>query len=164
VRGWNEALRSGRDSLQEWRTNMRTLIREGHLFATAAAKGGWAQLTQADYGRAGAMIKKEYAFLDRLALRLSQGSQPLDGNFQQYSIMYANAPRETYHQTERDRRTEAGYRYERNVRHSSDSCGGCVGASARGWVLIGTNPPIGARDCRRNCLCWFEYSVRLPAP
>jgi hypothetical protein len=150
-------LRNGLISLETWRADMRAMIKSVHLISGAAAKGGWAQLTQADYGRIGQIVRGEYGFLEQFAQKISSGARPLDGNFKQYAQMYAQAGRDTYHQVLRATMSENGMRYEENVRHALESCGGCLAESARGRVRIGKLVPIGRRQCLRNCKCTLAF-------
>jgi hypothetical protein len=152
------SLRNGDLSLEAWRASMRDMIKSVHLYDAAAAKGGWGQLTADDYGRIGAIVKKEYQFLERLANGISTGKIPLDGRVVQRAQMYAEAGRDTYHQVERATMVKAGFRVERNILHSADHCGDCVGETARGYVPIGRLIPIGRRQCLRRCRCSLAYA------
>lgn len=153
----SNALRSGSISLEKWRAEMRDIIKNVHLYSASAASGGWAQLSQADYGRIGQIIRGEYGFLEKFAQGIARGTVPLDGNFLQRALQYAEAGRDSYHQTERASARRAGKREERNILHPADHCGGCLGESARGWVKIGQLIPIGRRICRRKCRCSLRF-------
>lgn len=150
-------LRNGDISLEAWRASMRDVIKNVHLMDAAAAKGGWAQLTADDFGRVGAIVKKEYMFLENFSRGIASGRIPLDGRVVVRAQMYAQAGRDTYHQVQRATMTKAGFRFERNVLHAADHCGGCLGETARGIVKIGQLIPIGRRDCLRNCRCTLDF-------
>lgn len=156
------ALRNGNVSLEAWRLSMRDMIKNVHLYDAAAAKGGWAQLKQSDYGRVGQIVRSEYAYLESLARGISSGTIALDGSFVQRANMYAQAGRETFHQVQRASMEEAGFQFERNILHAAEHCGGCLGETARGWVRIGTLIPIGQRTCLRNDRCGIEFSKQQP--
>lgn len=157
------ALRNGDISLESWRLQMRTMIKNVHLYNAAAAKGGWAQLTQADYGRVGQIVRSEYGFLEQLARGISNETIPLDGSFVARAQMYAQAGRETYHQTQRASMKSAGFRFELNVLHAAEHCGLCLSETARGWVPIGELIPIGQRTCLRNDRCSLSFAIQRPA-
>ena len=62
-----------------------------------------------------------------------------------------------------------GFTEERRVHakplSEHDACGTCQEASARGWVPIGTLPPIGDSECLGiHCDCWFQYRGPKAAP
>lgn len=150
-------LRNGDISLEAWRASMRDIIKSTHLYSAAAAKGGWAQLTAADYGRVGQIIRGEYQFLENFAAGIANGSIPLDGRVVARAQMYAEAGRDTYHQVERAGMQSTGRTMERNILHPADHCGQCLGETARGWVPIGVLIPIGRRTCLRRCRCSLDY-------
>lgn len=157
ARSLTAQLRDGTITLEQWRLDMRQLIKTVHLFDAAAAKGGWAQLTQADYGRVGQIVRSEYHYLEQRALAIASGKTPLDGRLQMYAQMYAQAGRQTYHAVERTVMLDAGFTQERNVLHPAEHCQGCLRETARGWVPIGALVPITQRDCLRNDQCSLEY-------
>ena len=63
----------------------------------------------------------------------------------------------------RRRETDAGMTEERRVTSDAENCDACLEAADRGWVPIGTLPPIGSLTCLANCLCHFEYRDALTA-
>lgn len=155
-----QAFRMGRITLMQWRQEMRDMIKNIHLFSAALAKGGWAQLTQADYGRVGNVVRGEYGFLERFAVGLSNGSIATDGRFVDRANMYAEAGRDTYHQIQRASMRDAGWRYESNKLNPAEHCEGtnsCVEQTDRGRVRIGQLIPIGRRRCLRKCKCELEF-------
>jgi hypothetical protein len=154
----SQELRNGTISLTTWRSEMRAMIKNVHLYDAAIAKGGFAQMTPADYGRVGQIVREQYGFLERFAGQLARGEQALDGRFTERAKMYAEAGRKTYHQTERAVMRAAGFTREWNILHPADHCAGCLAATAMGKVPIGTLPAIGARDCRTRCRCTLGFS------
>ena len=52
ARALARALRNREVSLADWELGMRRLIKNTHLNAVALERGGWANMTPADYGRA----------------------------------------------------------------------------------------------------------------
>jgi hypothetical protein len=145
-----EQLRNREITIAGWQAQMRELIANVHLNAALLAKGGKAQMTQADYGRAGSLIKFEYQQLEKFAIQIEQGL-PLDGHFLQRAGQYAHAARHSYHVIDRREQEGRGKDEERNVLHAGDSCDGCLSADASGWQPLGTLPLPGDRDCKRNC-------------
>ncbi len=157
------ALQNGAISVDVWRERMAGHIKETHLYAAAVPRGGWAQLTSADFGRVGRRIRFQYERLNKFALELAAGKKT-DGSFRMRARMYAGASMTAYEDAERvEMRDVQGMTQERNVRTAGDSCEGCVGQSARGWVPIGALIPIGQRDCLTNCRCRKRYRRRPTA-
>lgn len=149
--------RDGAINVLEWREAMAAQIKTVHLAAAAAAKGGWAEMSQADYGRVGQQLRKQYEYLDRFAWQVASGEQKPDGTMLRRAAMYGQAGRQTFHETERREQATRGFDEERRVRHAKDSCDDCIEYAALGWQPTGTLPPIGESQCRTYCLCTFEY-------
>ena len=157
IRRLSQALQSGNISLADWQTAMMQEIKQGHLAAIAAAKGGFAELTQADYGRAGQAIRTQYEYLRNFANQVGDGRQPLDGYFLRRADMYADSSRGLYHRAERIERAKRGMTEERRIATARESCPDCIEYEARGWQPIGSLPNIGDSQCLTNCKCYFEY-------
>lgn len=154
----SEALRAGSIGLAEWQTTMMREVKLAHVASAAAANGGWAQMSQSDWGYAGSLIKEQYKFLDNFATQIANGEQPLDGRFVRRADMYAKAGRATYEKARgRYQKNDNGMTEERRVLHAQESCNDCIKYADKGWVEIGTLPPIGASQCRVYCQCTFEY-------
>lgn len=157
VRALSGQLRDRRITLAEWETRMMAEVKAAHLYSAAAAKGGWAQMTQADYGRVGAAVRDQYGYLRRFGRQIASGEQPLDGVFLARAEMYGQAGRKTHHEFERREMELRGMNEERNVLGVADHCDQCVGETQRGWVPIGTLKPVGARTCVTRCKCTIQY-------
>ena len=159
-----DALRTRQINAAEWERRMRLATKDALLQGTAAARGGWAQLSPADYGRVGAEARRQYAYLRRFRRQLEAGEVALDGRFAARMGLYLQAGRPLFEAVrEREQRARGMSEY-RNVRHAADSCGGCVAATAAGWVPAGSLPPVGARDCGARCRCTFDYRAGAPDP
>jgi hypothetical protein len=152
-----EQLRQGSIALPDWQLQMAREVKSVHLASAALAKGGWAQMAPADYGRAGQLIRRQYAFLRNFAQQVANGEQRLDGTLARRAGMYVAAGRGTFHQVERREMEQRGMTEERNLRHAGDSCQGCLTETARGWVGIGELVPVGSRTCRTACRCSVEF-------
>ena len=150
-------LRNREISLAEWQTAMRSEIKSMHLSTSMAAHGGRAQMTPADWGRAGQEIRAQYEYLDRFAAEIASGRVGLDGRLNVRAQMYAEAARGTYEQEGRRMAAQASLTQERRILHAAESCTDCIEYAGRGWQPIGTLPRIGQSQCRVNCRCTFEY-------
>lgn len=163
--GISESLRTGAIGLDDWYAEMRRAVKQVHLYSAAAAKGGWAQLTQADFGRVGSLVREQYRFLNRFAQQIvgtgdatgDAGGLPLDGRFLRRVSLYAEAGRATYHKTERAEMEVRQMDEERSVLNPADHCDECIQEAEKDWVPIGTLIPIGERTCQTGCRCTIEY-------
>jgi hypothetical protein len=142
--------------LVTWQVRMAREVKNVQLYSTAAAKGGWAQLSLADLGRVGQSVRVQLEYLNDFAREIRSGKQALSGILGR-TRLYAQSGRPTYHRTERAEMQVRGYDQERSVRYAGDSCAGCVREAAREWVPIGTLVPVGFRDCKSNDRCSVQY-------
>lgn len=137
---------------------MRRVVKQTHLYGASAAKGGWAQMAPADYGRAGREIRDQYAYLRNFAREIASGKQAMDGTLGWRAQLYAQSGRSTYHAIEQVEMRAAGMKEERNrMTPGAKHCDGCRSESSRGWVPIGTLVRVGHRKCNHNDKCWLEY-------
>jgi hypothetical protein len=157
VRRMTDDVRAGRLSKEAWALEMRQAVRDVHLFSSAAANGGFANMGQDAYRQVEAAIAEQTAFLDAFTQDVLSGEQPLDGRFTQRATMYVEAGRTTYERAHRDIEQGRGMTEERNVLHdAAEHCGECPELSEREWVPIGTLPLPGQRECVTGCLCLIE--------
>jgi hypothetical protein len=143
--------------LVTWQIRMAREIKNVQLYSAAAAKGGWAQFSNADLGRVGQSVRAQLEYLNNFAREVRTGVQPLDGRFVARVKLYAQSGRGIFHRTERLEMEVRGYDEEQSIRYAGDSCAGCVQEAARGWVRIGTLIPVGQRTCRGNDRCSIRY-------
>ncbi len=152
----SEELRSRKITLDEWQQVMLYEIKITQLMSEALLRGGWDQMTQADYDSVGERVKEQYTYLDGFTQDLANGLTT-DGSFMSRARMYASAARVGFESGMAEQLLGVGYTEERNVLHPAEHCTDCVEATDRQWVPIGTNPPIGTRKCLGNDLCTTEY-------
>lgn len=153
-----QRLHDGEISLVEWRSGMMKNIKTAHTAAGMAANGGWAQMTQSDWGAVGQMVRTQYERLYAFAQQIENGEQPLDGRMLIRADMYGDAARGTFEQMERRLRITDGYEEEQRVlEDKTNNCDGCLEQAELGWQPIGTLDPIGAEECGVRCRCEFEY-------
>jgi hypothetical protein len=145
--------------LSEFERAMRLGIKITHLASAMSAKGGWAQMTSADYGRVGQIVRFHYGRLERWLQQIADGEAPLDGRAVARARLYARASLGTHYEILRGVAEVAGEDVEQNVLGAADKhCATCQNMSALGWVAIGTLIPIGQRTCLGNCVCAIVFS------
>jgi len=150
--------RSGDLTASAWQSEMLAAIKEAHVASALAAYGGRDAMTPERWGFVGYQIRVQYQYARQFAADVMSGRQRQNGRMDARARMYGQAARSTYENIRRRESGTAGLRYERNVLHASESCGGCLNASEQGWVPIGTLPPVGSRTCRGNCRCTLAYA------
>lgn len=120
----------------------------------ALAKGGWAQMTPADWGANGAQLRQEYANLRNFANEIAAGNLS-PAQIEARAALYTNTTYSRYWEIMTEQEKLAGMTQEQLVTVGDDRvCVECADAEARGQVPIGTfNPPI-----HPGCRCDVEYS------
>ena len=154
--GLQDDLRAGRISLNDWRDEMRMIVKQTQMAALELSVGGRAQATQADYGRAGQQIRRQYGFLEAWVEQIKAGL-PIDNRMEPRAAQYLQSARSSYlaHQAAAIR--SQGFDQIHTVLHPGESCAECIAEEARGFVPIGAHVPIGSRTCRANDNCTAEF-------
>ena len=157
------ALQGGRISLAEWQTGMARAVKNVNYAAVAAASGGVNNMTAVERGRAGHIIREQYAYLRNFAREIENGTQPLDGRALHRAEMYMDAAKGSFHEQKR-----AGFAAAhagavvmiRSHRHKRDSCRSCIGLHGK-WFKMGDAEyiPVGRRECNVNCGCTEELGT-----
>lgn len=148
---------AGTVTISGWQLAVSAAMRDSHLYSAALAKGGWAQMTQSDYGRVGAMLRERNKFLVSFAREIESGALT-QAQIRARAALYTESGRTVYHLTERiEMRDHLGMAEERSVLGPADHCAGCVAERDKGWVAIGGIRPIGTRTCLSRCKCFIEY-------
>ena len=153
----SQQLRDGDISLAEWQTAMMQQIKTTHLAGAAMQRGGWQQMTQADFGRVGQIVRKEYGFLRDFAEQIASGEQRLDGTLGRRAGQYGQQGRPTYYQFWDTTAATRGFDEERSILNPAEHCNDCIDQAAKGFQKIGKMIPIGQRQCRSNDRCDKEY-------
>lgn len=154
--GLATSLQSRGISIAAWQVAMRDALKDIHLASSALARGGWAQMSQADYEKVSAKLRFQYERLEAFAKQIERGL-PLDGRFRRRHELYAQSGRITYHESLREEMAMRGMTEERSILAASDHCSECVSEAARGWVPIGELVTIGERICKSNCRCSVSF-------
>lgn len=153
----SQSLIDGKITLADWARGMQQEIKINHLLGHVLAVGGWERMTPAEFGRAGAEIRAQYAYLRRFTEQIASGSVQLDGRIVHRAMLYVQSARRTHNENERQAAVQAGYDEERRLLGQAEHCDDCVEYAGRGWQPIGRLPVIGDSVCRANCHCHFEY-------
>lgn len=153
-----QKLVDGGISLADWQSGMMAEIKAAHVSASALANGGWAQMTQSDWGAAGQMIREQYNYLRNFASQIASGEQPLDGRCLVRSDLYGNASNGTYEAMRTRAFLAAGFEEGRRVLETgADHCDDCLEYASEGWMPIEDIPEIGNSQCLTRCRCEIEF-------
>lgn len=157
-----QKLIDGGISLADWQTGMMSAIKQSHVAASALANGGWAQMTSADWGYTGSLIKDQYQYLRNFAQEIADGKQPLDGRCLVRSDLYADAANTTYSDMRTRLFVADGWEEEkRKLEPGADHCDDCIDYADEDWQPIGSLPEPGNDSaCQKRCRCTKIYRRR----
>lgn len=162
-------LYAGRMNLPTWERLFATEMKNAALQQAALAKGGWQNMTSADFGRVGRFLREQYKFLDGFAKDIKAGrylnakGQPPMSPQQAYarSRLYGQAGRQAYWVQRGQVMKEVGRTQERRIaRGDGRTCGNCEELARLGWRPIGTLPAPGGPPCKGLTLCRCEKEYR----
>ena len=152
-----EALRGRQVSLADWEVAMRRHVKNTHLNAVAMERGGYANLTHSDYGRAGQIIREQYGYLKGFAADIASGKQRLDGTLGVRAHLYSQAGRNSYYRSKAENISDR-VTHQRSIRGKRDSCWQCVELDRKVFRIDDSSFPLpGRRVCNHNCGCHVEY-------
>ena len=152
-----EALRGRQLSVADWEIAMRRHIKNTHLNAIALERGGYANMTPADYGRVGQIVREQYAYLKNFGRQIANGEQKLDGTLGVRANLYTQAGRESFYRS-KQANLQPGIDMVMSVRHARDSCAECIALEGK-WFKVG-DPAYklpGQRICLKRCHCTERY-------
>lgn len=153
-----QSLIDGQISLASWQSGMMTEIKNAHVASAALANGGWQNMTQADWGATGQLIREQYDFLRNYAKEIADGTQALDGRALVRSDLYADAANGTYWEIDKRSHLQDGFDEGRRVLEpGADHCEDCEEYASEGWMPIDDIPEIGNSQCTTRCRCEIEY-------
>lgn len=158
MRDLAQNLVDGSLSLADWQMKSAALLKNLHVAMGLAATGGLEATSASDLGYIASQIKKQYSYLNKMALEIRKGEQALDGTLVARAALYTQAGREIYEAVVARAAKDGGATQERSILGAADHCNDCVGEAAKGWVDIGTLIPIGQRQCLSNCRCGMQYA------
>ena len=182
MRAISQQLREGDISLAEWQIQMMQQIKTTHLAGAAMQRGGWQQMTQADFmgqqaeeeaeadsglpplgpillASAGltVIVRREYGFLRDFAEQIVNGKQKLDGTLVRRAALYGQQGRPTYLTFWDSTAAQRGFDEERSILQPAEHCAECVDEDAKDFQPLGQMIPIGRRICRGNDRCLKEF-------
>lgn len=159
-----QSLIDGEISLASWQSSMMEQIKITHISSAALSQGGWAQMTQSDWGATGQLIRQQYDYLRNYAADIASGEQALDGRALVRSDLYADAANGTFWEMDKRGHLADGYDEGRRVLEpGADHCDDCEEYASEGWMPIDEIPEIGNSQCMTRCRCEIEYRISTEA-
>jgi hypothetical protein len=137
-----EQMFTGGISLGQWEEQMKTMVKELHTSTATIGKGGWENMTQSDWGRAGAEIRAQYRYLHGFAEKVATDSDTMSLKaIQARAHMYGNASK-----------------YTAVLMQAGDLSGGTK-RHPTGFDKLPFLPGDGSSECITNCKCQWVLTV-----
>jgi HK97 family phage portal protein len=159
MRALGAGLESGSVSIPEFQLGMQKLVKQAHLSALAAARGGWDRLTPADYAKVGPTLRDEYKHLNRAVSAVASGDRSVKSLLGNLDMWAADAG-DTFDNATHAMRAEVGHKWERWVLGAAEHCEGCIEQAGRGVVRYGSLPAKGSQPCGSRCHCRKQTARR----
>jgi hypothetical protein len=147
----------------DWSTAFRGEIKTEYIQKYLLGRGGREQMTQADWGRIGGMLKEQYRHLPDFQRAIAEGELS-EAQIAARSRMYINSAREGYERATAEAAKRAGKGEVRwRVNAAAENCPDCLAFEALGWRPVesdpfsGAYPGSGATQCLTNCQCNLDY-------
>ena len=115
-------------SIQQWQLDFRQHLKDIYRNEYLLARGGRAAMTQSDWGKLGAMLKKQYGYMNRFGEDLKAGKLT-EGQAKARAEMYFKSARQAY-----ERGRESGL----------------------GMPPLPAHPGDGSTVCLSNCQCHWD--------
>lgn len=163
----SERVSDGTISPGAWREAVRQEIKDNYLDQYFLGIGGRERMTQADWGRAGSMIKEQYQYLEGFHDQVA-AEELSQGQIYARARMYVNSSREAYEKALSIAAEDRPYTEHRWDLGAAEHCDDCVAIASEGWLPIDqpfvspstgaeTVPGAGDTICLTNCQCHLEY-------
>jgi hypothetical protein len=161
-----EAVVRGNISAADFQEAMMGELKNLYGATSALARGGYANMTPAEWGRNGGILRKEYEYLADFAQALNNEELTV-AQARARAALYPGKAFSRYWDEDRRLKRAGGFTEERwravgdeRTCTSTDGKTGCAERHAMGWVPIGTHetsPDAGDTPCLGNCRCTLEY-------
>ena len=133
----------------------RREVKHAYNACAALGKGGWHQMTAADWGRQGSLLKAEYKRLSEFAEAVAKG-ELTEAQAAARASLYADSAYKRYWELDREGQRASGMEAERLVTQGDEKvCEECMGWEGQGWGEIGSRPLPG--EIHAGCRCSLEY-------
>jgi hypothetical protein len=159
MRAYTEVAIAEQVEIAVWQEAVMVELRRAHTQTAALGRGGWDQMTQSDWGKVGATLKKEYQYLQTFAEDLASGKLTAQ-QIRARMDLYASGLQKTFWGGKRSAQAEAGIPERRRRTTPAEHCGDCLEYERVGYVPIDDDyppPPGEGSVCRGSCKCVEEY-------
>lgn len=143
-------------TLEQWQISTASELKDAHLAQSMFANGGKNNMTPANYGRVGGVLRSEYRFLQNFANDIANGKVS-EAQALARIRQYGRATKQSYW---REYKEKSGGLVQWNL-NPAEHCGDCLNLASGGDFgngiyepdRLSTVPGAGDTACRGNCKC-----------
>jgi hypothetical protein len=158
----------GSISEEQWLGAMKREIKDAYITLYLAGIGGIDQMSPADWGSVGGMLKEQYKWLESFYESIIAGDLT-ESVIANRSRMYINSSREAFNRAALRSAIQRGFKEKRWAMHSAvENCDDCIVLDGIGWIPIledfvspstgvSTLPGRGDTICLTNCMCHLDF-------
>lgn len=149
---------SGALSAADYGSFFREEIKREYLRQYLLGIGGREQMTAADWGSIGGMLREQYGWLQGFLDEIASGNLT-EAQIMARARMYLNSAREAYERAHAKTAVAGGMTEELWALGEAEHCPDCLAYAAEGWQPVGTfpEPGDGSTQCLTNCQCHKAY-------
>jgi hypothetical protein len=142
----------------QWQALMREEIKQEYIRQYILGRGGLSAMTQADWGRIGAMVREQYRYLRGFAAEVAAGNLT-ETQIAWRAEMYSNSAKEAFEKARGMVMRKAGFDQEKWALGIAEHCKDCEDFASQGWKPIGyfPFPGEGKTRCLTKCRCTKLY-------
>jgi hypothetical protein len=151
-------------NVDDWNKSFREEIKGEYIRQYLTGRGGLEQMTQADWGSVGGMLKEQYSYLEGFSQDIASGNLS-EAQIEARSQMYINSAREAFERAKERVVADLGFDMVNWVLNPNlENCDDCVAFANMGTVPVdedpynGAYPGSGDTQCLTNCGCELQYS------
>lgn len=166
IRLLTDNLIRGKIDLDQYKLSMAGIIRKVNVATAIIGATGPVNLDGAALAKMNQILERQLRNLnthvERIAAKLSSG-KGVDKATIARALSFADNAYATSEEVLKDfLMEEFGEQLQeaRELNDSVENCTECQNLAERGWVDIGTLPPIGGQLCGHNCRCQFIYRLK----
>ena len=149
---------NGDITIDEWQSEMQKQILYVQIMAAVAARGGLAQMTDADWAALQDRVKSQYEYLDKFAEEIKSKKTALTLALLARAALYADAGIAGFEQARANIQGQSGSTEERYILDpDAIHCDGCIERAGEQWQPLGKLPPLGDEPCGVRDRCTKQY-------
>lgn len=149
------SLYSGNINIAQWQIAVASELKDAHLAQAMFARGGRANMGQAEFGRVGQTLREQYGFLARFAEDIASGRQSLAQALTRVNL-YGNATQQSYWSEYAQGNKGKKFYYRLSPAEHCPTCLTRAAGNPYTFDNLQGYPGDGSTQCKANDQCTLE--------